>query len=58
MFAITDIMGGKRVPMIGNVIQNQFLIARNPPFGAALGIIFTLLFVLAYLLVQRKPAKD
>ena len=23
MFAITDLMGGKTVPMIGNVIQNQ-----------------------------------
>ncbi|HEX2101062.1 MAG TPA: ABC transporter permease, partial [Candidatus Synoicihabitans sp.] len=34
MFAVTDLMGGARVPMIGNVIQNQFGRARNAPFGA------------------------
>ena len=38
MFAITELMGGGQVPMLGNVIQNQFLAARNPPFGSALGI--------------------
>jgi spermidine/putrescine transport system permease protein len=58
MFAVTDLMGGARVPLIGNVIQNQFLKARNWPFGSALGVIFTLLFVLAYAAMQgrRKPA--
>jgi len=43
--------------MIGNVIQNQFFIARNWPFGAALGIVFTLLFVVAYTLVQRRQKR-
>jgi spermidine/putrescine transport system permease protein len=52
MFAITDLMGGAKVAMIGNVIQNQFTKARNWPFGAALGIVFTLLFVLTYLALQ------
>jgi len=52
MFAITDLMGGAKVPMIGNVIQSQFTKARNWPFGAALGIVFTLLFVLSYLALQ------
>lgn len=54
MFAITDLMGGAQVPLIGNVIQNQFFRARNWPFGAALGVVFTLMFVVAYLLVQRR----
>lgn len=54
MFAITDLMGGARVPLIGNVIQNQFFQARNWPFGAALGVIFTLLFAVTYLLLQRR----
>lgn len=54
MFAITDLMGGAQVPMIGNVIQNQFFRARNWPFGAALGIVFTLLFVVTYALMQRR----
>jgi spermidine/putrescine transport system permease protein len=54
MFAITDLMGGAKDPMIGNVIQNQFSKARNWPFGAALGVVFTMLFVIAYTLVQRR----
>lgn len=54
MFAITDLMGGARVPMIGNVIQNQFFQARNWPFGAALGVVFTLLFAVSYALLQRR----
>jgi ABC-type spermidine/putrescine transport system, permease component I len=52
MFAITDLMGGARVPMIGNVIQNQFTKALNFPFGAALGVVFTLLFVLSYAVLR------
>ena len=58
MFAITDLMGGAQVPMIGNVIQNQFFKARNWPFGAALGVIFTLMFVIAYALAQRRAHKS
>lgn len=58
MFAITDLMGGAQVPMIGNVIQNQFFRARNWPFGAALGVVFTLMFVVAYALVQRRSRRQ
>lgn len=56
MFAITDLLGGARVPMIGNVIQNQFFQARDWPFGAALGTVFMLLFVASYWLLQRRAA--
>ena len=57
MFAITDLMGGARVPMIGNVIQDQFVgQARDKPFGAALGVVFMLLFIVAYWLLQRRAA--
>ncbi len=61
MFAITDLMGGAQVPMIGNVIQNQFTKALNFPFGAALGVVFTLLFLLSYAALQwrgRKAARN
>jgi spermidine/putrescine transport system permease protein len=55
MFAVTDLLGGAQVPLIGNVIQNQFLQARNWPFGAALGVVFTLLFAISYGLLQKSP---
>lgn len=58
MFAITDLMGGAQVPMIGNVIQNQFTKALNFPFGAALGVVFTLLFIVSYALLQWRGGKS
>lgn len=54
MFAITDLMGGAKVPMIGNVIQNQFGQARDWPFGAALGMTLLILFALSFALSMRK----
>ncbi|MBE2214081.1 MAG: ABC transporter permease [Opitutaceae bacterium] len=48
MFAVNDLMGGGKVDMIGNVIQNQFGQARDWPFGAALGITFLALFVISF----------
>ena len=53
MFAITDLMGGAKVPLLGNVIQNQFLQARDWPFGSALGVVFMGLFVLSYWILVR-----
>ncbi len=53
MFAITDLLGGAKVPLIGNVIQNQFLQARDWPFGAALGMVFMALFAVTYWALQR-----
>lgn len=58
MFAVTDLLGGARVPLIGNVIQNQFLQARDWPFGAALGVVFLALFALAYWLLQRRTNSE
>ncbi|HEY8514020.1 MAG TPA: ABC transporter permease [Candidatus Binatia bacterium] len=48
LYAVNDILGGGRVDMIGNVIENQFRgTARNWPFGAALGTLLLALFALA-----------
>jgi spermidine/putrescine transport system permease protein len=57
MFAITDLLGGARVPLIGNVIQNQFMQARDWPFGAALGVVFLALFAVAYVLLQGRATR-
>jgi len=46
-FFIADILGGGKAMIIGNLIKNQFLTARNWPLGAALSIILLLItFVL------------
>jgi spermidine/putrescine transport system permease protein len=59
MFAITDLMGGKTVPMIGNVIQNQFTgQARDWPFGAALGMTLLLMFGIAFWISSRRSSGE
>ncbi len=37
-FIVPSLLGGAKVVMIGNLIEQQFLSARNWPFGAALGM--------------------
>lgn len=50
-FFIPDLMGGSKTMLISNLIKNQFLTARDWPFGAALSIVLiviTLVLVSAY----------
>jgi spermidine/putrescine transport system permease protein len=55
IYAVNDILGGGRVDMIGNIIENQFKgNARNWPFGAALGTTLLVTFALVYWLVNRR----
>jgi len=45
-FVIPDLLGGAKTVLVGNVITNQFLTARDWPFGAAITFILVV-FVLA-----------
>jgi spermidine/putrescine transport system permease protein len=48
LYAVNDILGGGKVDMIGNIIENQFKgTARNWPFGAALGMTLVVAFAAA-----------
>jgi spermidine/putrescine transport system permease protein len=50
-FYVADIMGGGNTTLLGNLIKNQFLSARNWPLGAALSvalILFTLMVMRLY----------
>lgn len=38
-FVVSDILGGRQVILVGNLIQRQFLDARDPAFGSASSII-------------------
>lgn len=53
MFVVPDVMGGAKSALIGNVIQNQFLSARDWPFGSALSIVLMLLSMLLIYLYFR-----
>jgi spermidine/putrescine transport system permease protein len=55
IYAVNDILGGGRVDMIGNIIENQIKgNARNWPFGAALGTALLFSFAVAYYFVNRR----
>ncbi|HTM64161.1 MAG TPA: ABC transporter permease subunit [Gammaproteobacteria bacterium] len=56
LFYISDILGGAKSILAGNLIQNKFLIAENWPMGAALSIVLTLMLIgmiLIYLWASR-----
>ena len=55
-FLAPDLLGGARTVYIGNLIQSQFAIARDMPFGAALSFLLSLL-VLLLLFLFRKPMR-
>ena len=40
-FITPDLLGGARTIMVGNLIQNQFAVARNQPFGSAVAFLLT-----------------
>lgn len=46
-FVTSDLLGGARQVMIGNLVQNQFTSARNWPFGAAVSFVLMALVLLA-----------
>lgn len=55
LFFVPDILGGSRNLLVGNVIKNQFLDARNWPFGAAASIMLTL--AMAFLMFAHRLSK-
>lgn len=56
LFYIPYILGGSRSMLLGNLIQNQFLVTENWPAGAATSIILTL--TLIFLLFFYRPKQE
>ncbi|MEZ7518101.1 spermidine/putrescine ABC transporter permease PotB [Psychrobacter sp. NPDC078370] len=60
MFYVADILGGSRNLLVGNIIKNQFLDARDWPFGAAASVLLTLamaVLLIAYRASSRRIGK-
>jgi spermidine/putrescine transport system permease protein len=55
MFVVPDLMGGAKTILVGNLIRNQFLTARDWPFGAAASMVL-LLLTLAFTLYYTRKA--
>ena len=56
-FFIADILGGGKVMIIGNLIKNQFLTARNWPFGSSISIFLILITFLLVRIYQKLGGK-
>ncbi len=52
-YVTPDLMGGAKVTMVGNLLQQQFLKVRDWPFGSAAGFILMLTVLAATLLYFR-----
>jgi spermidine/putrescine transport system permease protein len=53
-FIVSDLLGGRQVILVGNLIQNQFLTARDPTFGSAASIILMVLTLVVTVFYTRK----
>lgn len=60
-FVVSDLLGGARSMLLGNLVQNQFAVARNPPFGAALAFELTaavLVLLFAYAVFAKRRGEE
>jgi len=60
-FIVSDLLGGSRTMLIGNLIQDQFTSGRNKPLGAAVALELTaavLAMLIAYAIVARKTGME
>jgi spermidine/putrescine transport system permease protein len=53
-FIVSDLLGGKQVILVGNLIQRQFLDARDPTFGSAASLILMIMTLIVTYFYTRK----
>ena len=58
MYVISDLLGGGKYMLIGNLIQQQFGSASDWPFGAMLGVVLILTSVISLIIFQRIGGKN
>lgn len=60
-FVVSDLLGGAKSMLAGNLIQNQFAVARNKPFGSAVAFELTavvLLLLLSYAWYTKRKGQE
>lgn len=57
-FVISDLLGGGHSMLMGNLIQNQFLAARNWQFGSAISMILILIILITMLFLNKYSESD
>ncbi|MCB2295034.1 ABC transporter permease subunit [Clostridium algoriphilum] len=55
LFFVTDLMGGSKVILMSNLIKNQFLTARDWPFGSAISVVLIIVMLSVIIFNSRIP---
>lgn len=53
LYYVTDLLGGSKTQLVGNIIKNEFITARNWPMGAALSIFLVVITLVIVWLYQK-----
>lgn len=53
LFFISDLLGGGKIMLVGNLIQNQLLTSRDWPFGAALSVVMMIMTLFVIWIYRR-----
>jgi spermidine/putrescine transport system permease protein len=53
-YITSDLLGGSKTILVGNLVQNQFTTARDWPFGAAVSMVLMMVAVLLLFSVRRR----
>jgi spermidine/putrescine transport system permease protein len=54
MFVVPDMLGGSKTMLVGNLIQQQFDVSRDKPFGAAISVVLVALTLIGLCLIRRR----
>lgn len=57
-YVTPDLMGGAKVSLIGNLLQQQFMTVRDWPFGSAIGFILMAIMLAAVIIYFRISTKS
>lgn len=57
-FVISDLLGGGQTILLGNLIQNQFMAARNWQFGSAVSVLMMIILIASMTYFAKNSSKE
>ncbi|SHG96090.1 ABC transporter permease [Tepidibacter thalassicus] len=57
-FIISDLLGGGQTILLGNLVQNQFLVARNWQFGSSISIILMVIIMIGMKVLGKQDKEE
>jgi spermidine/putrescine transport system permease protein len=56
-FVISNLLGGSKQTLIGNLVEQQFLVLNNWHFGSSISVIL-MVFILLFMAILNRAEKD